>query len=214
MGFGMFLTSRMSVSATNAETVRNMIVIGFGLGLTNPIFVMIVQNAFPHQQLGVVTSAVQFFGNVGGTIGIAVMGSIMNNRFTAEMAKSIQGLPANVREMIPPGILQTLTTGNIQKINEMVTKTGLSLQNNPVAVAMFKRFEGVMKAALANSISSVFIFGIMIMVAGLFLSFFLKEIPLRKSIHPVLEEAGLELAAETPAIATVIRPDSEPDLVD
>jgi hypothetical protein len=210
----MFLTSRMSVSTTNAETVRNMIVIGFGLGLTNPIFVMVVQNAFPHKQLGVVTSAVQFFGNVGGTIGMAVMGSIMTNRFATEMAKSIQSLPAHLKGMIPPEILQTLTTGNIQKINEMVTKAGPSLQNNPVAVAMFKRFEGVMKAALANSISSVFTFGIMIMVAGLLLSFFLKEIPLRKSFHPVLEEAGLELAAETPATATVIRPDSEPDLVD
>ena len=214
MAFGMFLASRMSVSTTNVETIWNMIVIGFGLGLTNPILVMVVQNAFSHQQLGVVTSAVQFFGNVGATIGMAVMGSIMNNRFALEMAKGIQAIPADVKAMIPPGILETLTSGNIQKINELVMRAGLSLQNNPVAATMFKRFEGVMKGALANSISGVFVFGIIITVAGLFVSFFLKEIPLRKSLHSALEEAGMELAAETPAVMTVIRPDSEPDLVD
>ncbi len=214
MAFGMFLASRMSVSTTNAEAIRNMIVIGFGLGLTNPIFVMVVQNAFSHQQLGVVTSAVQFFGNVGSTIGMAVMGSIMNNRFTGEMAKSIHAIPPYVKEMIPPGILQTLTSGNIQKINDMVIHSASSSKTNSMAAEMFKRIDGFMKAALANSISSVFVFGIMITVVGLLVSFFLKEIPLRKSLRPALEEAGMELAAETPAVGTVIRPDSEPDLVD
>lgn len=214
MAFGMFLASRMNVSTTNAETIGNMIVIGFGLGLTNPIFVLVVQNAFSHQQLGVVTSAVQFFGNVGSTIGIAVMGSVMNNRFATEMTRGIQIIPADVKGMIPPGILETLTSGNIQKINELVMRAGLSLQNDPVASAVFKRFEVVMKTALANSISSVFVFGILITVCGLLVSFFLREIPLRKSFRPSLEEAGMELAAETPAVMTVIRPDSEPDLVD
>ena len=214
MAFGMSLASRMGVNATNAETVRNMIVIGFGLGLTIPIFVMVVQNAFPHQQLGVVTSAVQFFGNIGGTIGMAVMGSIMNNRFAAEMTKSIQAIPAYVKEMIPPGILQTLTSGNIQKINEMVIHPGSSSKSNPITTEMLKGFEGVMKAALANSISSIFVFALIITVVALLICFFLKEIPLRKSLHPVLEKAGLELTAETPAVARVIRPDSEPDLVE
>ena len=214
MAFGMFLASRMSVSTTNSETIRSMIVIGFGLGLTNPILVMVVQNAFSHQQLGVVTSAVQFFGNVGATIGMTVMGSIMNNRFALEMAKGIQAIPADVKAMIPPGILETLTSGNIQKISEIVMNAGLSLQNNPVASTMFKKFESVMKGALANSIGGVFVFGIIITIVGLLISFFLKEIPLRKSFHPVLEEAGMELAAETPGVVAVIRPDSEPDLVD
>jgi hypothetical protein len=76
----------------------------------------------------------------------------MNNRFASEMTKSIQAISAYVKEMVPPEILQTLTSGNIQKINEMVMHPGSSSKSNPITTEMLKEFEGVMKAALANSI--------------------------------------------------------------
>lgn len=58
---GMVLLSRMGVNTTNATVVRNMIIMGFGVGLAMPVVVIAVQNAFPHSEVGTVTASIQFF---------------------------------------------------------------------------------------------------------------------------------------------------------
>ena len=49
-----------------------------------PLYTLIVQNAFPPQRLGVVTSATTFFRSIGGTVGVAILGTVVNNRFSSE----------------------------------------------------------------------------------------------------------------------------------
>ena len=71
-----------------------MVVMGLGLGIAQPLYTLIVQNAFPPQRLGVVTSATTFFRSIGGTVGVAVFGTIVNNRFTTEYAAH---LPAQLK---------------------------------------------------------------------------------------------------------------------
>jgi EmrB/QacA subfamily drug resistance transporter len=78
MAAGMFLSSRMGAGTTKAAVILNMVITGFGLGISAPIFILAVQNSLPREQLGVATSSVQFFGNVGGTIGMAAMGSLVD----------------------------------------------------------------------------------------------------------------------------------------
>lgn len=50
-----------------------MIVPGGGTGLAFPIFTIVVQSAFDHSWLAVVTAATQQFRSIGGTVGLAVM---------------------------------------------------------------------------------------------------------------------------------------------
>ncbi|NIH70779.1 hypothetical protein FHX35_000430 [Auritidibacter ignavus] len=58
-------------------------------------YTLVVQNAVDRTELGVATAAVQFFRNVGSTIGIAVLGSIMSS---AMMPKIQEHLPAGGQE--------------------------------------------------------------------------------------------------------------------
>ncbi len=53
-----------------------------------------------------------------------------------------------------------------------------------------------LRSALSVSISSLYSIASAITFTGLLISFFLKEIPLRKTNKPVLEEVGVELAEE------------------
>ena len=50
------------------------------------MYTLAVQNAFPIQRVGVVTAAVQFFRNMGSTVGVAILGTIVNNRFHDQFA--------------------------------------------------------------------------------------------------------------------------------
>src|SRR5690606_4311211 len=62
-----------------------VIIFGLGLGMGMPVFTLTVQNAVSPAQLGVVTASAQLFRNLGGTIGIAVMGTVMNASLVKNM---------------------------------------------------------------------------------------------------------------------------------
>jgi EmrB/QacA subfamily drug resistance transporter len=85
---GLLWLSNIGVGTTGGQLTERMILVGLGLGCGMPIFNLIVQNAFPHNRLGIATASVQLFRSVGATIGVAVMGSILNNRLSQHLASS------------------------------------------------------------------------------------------------------------------------------
>jgi EmrB/QacA subfamily drug resistance transporter len=83
---GLFLLSRMGVTATSGEAARNMVICGIGLGMMMQIFVLVVQNTVPSTAIGSATALTQFARSIGATLGVAIMGLIVN-----------QGLPPAAR---------------------------------------------------------------------------------------------------------------------
>lgn len=91
--------------------VVSMLLIGTGLGLDSTAFTLSVQNAVPWKLRGVATASTQFVRTIGGTIGVAFMGTILNaqvaQRFAPIFARSTEAtshLPTNVT---PSNILLT-----------------------------------------------------------------------------------------------------------
>jgi len=86
LGIGMFLLSRMGPSTTNGVAARNMVVAGIGLGAMMQMFVLSVQNSVPIRAMGSATALTQFARSIGATLGVTLMGVIVN-----------QGLPRAAR---------------------------------------------------------------------------------------------------------------------
>jgi len=86
LGVGMLLLADMGVGTTNGEAARNMVIAGIGLGSMMQIFVLSVQNSVPRRSMGSATALTQFSRSIGSTLGVTLMGVIVN-----------QQLPANVR---------------------------------------------------------------------------------------------------------------------
>jgi len=70
---GTYLMSQISTDTQQFDIVRNLVIIGFGVGITFPLYLNSVQSAVEPRFIGVVTSQIQFFRNVGATIGVAVL---------------------------------------------------------------------------------------------------------------------------------------------
>ena len=70
MTTGVFLASRMTSDTSQHNVIFNIIVFGFGLGNTFPVFTIAVQNATPPSFLGVSTSSIQFYRSIGGALGL------------------------------------------------------------------------------------------------------------------------------------------------
>lgn len=209
MAGGMWLLSRMGAGTETTVVVRNMIVVGLGLGAAMPIFPIAVQNAFPARELGVVTAATQFFRSIGATIGVALMGTFLSSRLAAELRAD---LPGEVARALPPATLATL---NPQALASPVARQALAaaLVDVPDGPQLLDALFGAMRLALATAIRDVFLLAAGIGVLAVMVACFLRELPLRKRNHePVLIEAGKELAVEGAAEAVVVPAQAAPRL--
>ena len=189
---GMALLGQMSAATDNGTLVRNMVVLGMGLGTSMALFTIVVQNAFPVQRLGVVTASLAFFRSIGGVVGVAVLGSLMTNRMSSEMASGVATLPPAVAAQLGPIV------SNPQALLDPATQTALTAQLaalGPSAVQIGAQIAAVLRNAVAAAITEVFMVGAGLIAIAFLASFFLREIPLRKARHSMTEEIGLELGA-------------------
>jgi MFS family permease len=200
-----FFLSRMGTGTTQGELVLRMVAAGIGLGVSFPVFNLAVQNAFDHSRLGVVTAATQLFRSVGGTVGTAILGGVMN----AALAKKLGDLTADPfvqmisksqpqfdLSHIDANKLQALLTGGGRQAIEAKLNM-LPPMIRPHALDAFHGFIDKVKEAFAASVVEVFLISTIVMGAAFLVTFFLKEIPLRKTHHKQnVEEVGRELALE------------------
>lgn len=71
------LLSRMDADVGYGRVLVYMVLCGLGFGPTLPLFTLAIQNAVDVRRLGQATSAAQFFRQIGGTAGTAVMGTVL-----------------------------------------------------------------------------------------------------------------------------------------
>ncbi|MBO8128893.1 MAG: MFS transporter [Peptococcaceae bacterium] len=171
---GIYLLSCMDINTTNAEAVRNMIITGIGLGITMPLTILIVQNAVPYRLLGVATSTAQLFRSLGGTVGVAVMGTVLVGRMNVEMAKN---MPATAKQFASSHHLALLH--NPQALLDPGTINRIRASLPPEMMGAFREVMAALKQSLAVSLEQVWLCALVAVGIALVLSFFVKEIPLQ-----------------------------------
>jgi EmrB/QacA subfamily drug resistance transporter len=191
MGIGLALLSRMTVETSYISVVVNIVITGFGLGITMPVYTIAVQNAVPYNMLGVATSSTPFFRSLGGSVGLAIFGSVLNNKFASEFTGK---LPAAVKTMVPAQQLETLAH-NPQALMSPEAQSQLQRiieQMGPQGAEIFQQVLQALRQSLDSALSQVFLFALLAVVVAFLINFFIKEIPLRKQhtldSHPIKRE--------------------------
>lgn len=202
----LYFLSLMDSHTTQLALVLRTIFIGVGLGITMPVFTIVVQNAFDHSKLGVVTASTQLFRAVGGTVGVALMGGILNSSLSSKLTalsgnKFMQTLSRFNPNFNPDDITLNKLQGLLSSSGHAQIQSHLSNLPSLLKIEVmqaFEQFGAKIKEIIASSITQVFLISSLLMLIALAASFFLKEIPLRKShaLRSGLEEAGVEIAVE------------------
>jgi hypothetical protein len=148
-----------------------MIILGVGIGINMPITSTNVQNAVPFEQIGSVTSAIQFFRNIGSTIGSAIYGTIMTSAMNSGFSRlDLSNIPDNVQGMLKnPQIITNADTVN--NILQQVPKEYLD---------PFKAVLQQAKDVLSNSIHAIFLFCMFVSLAGILLTVLFKEVRIKQ----------------------------------
>ena len=105
LAFGLYLLSNIRPDTPGPLVWLWMFVAGIGIGPSFAVFTLVVQNAVPVRALGSGTSAVTLFQQVGGTVGLAITGSIFGSVLLEEIPRQITaaGVPAEFADQFASG---------------------------------------------------------------------------------------------------------------
>jgi EmrB/QacA subfamily drug resistance transporter len=170
MVIGTGFLSTMSADTSYFQIILYMIILGLGIGITMPIANTNIQNAVPPRQIGAATSTVQFFRNIGGTIGSAIFGIIMTTTMNTGFSKlDLSNLPDKVQDLLKnPQIITNCES--VKQIAQQIPAQYSSVFGTALEQA---------KSVLSNSIHEIFFFCMLVAIAGFLLTIFFKDAPFR-----------------------------------
>jgi EmrB/QacA subfamily drug resistance transporter len=141
-----------------------MVLLGLGLGFNFQPVILAVQNSVSPREMGVATSSVTFFRQMGGTIGVAAFLSILFTRLPTDIGNAVQDTVRANPELAPQ--FQQLGGGSPD-----LSDTSF-IQDLPAAVAL------PFKVGFSNSIDLVFLIAACVVAVGFFVFLFLPQLAL------------------------------------
>lgn len=95
---GAFLMSTAGMNTSQVSLMFFVALMGIGMGLSIPSFLIAVQTSVERRQLGTATSTLQFSRSIGGTLGVSVMGAALSTRLASNL----------IAARLDPGLVQQL----------------------------------------------------------------------------------------------------------
>jgi EmrB/QacA subfamily drug resistance transporter len=98
MAFGLVPLIGISPDFPRPLLWASMFVVGLGVGPPLAVLILVVQGAVSVRQLGAATSNVTLFQQIGGTVGLAIAGTVFGTRLIEETPRQLSGagLPVDV----------------------------------------------------------------------------------------------------------------------
>jgi EmrB/QacA subfamily drug resistance transporter len=171
-----------------------MLLLGLGLGFNMQPVILAVQNAVSPREIGVATSSVTFFRQMGGTIGTAAFLSIMFSRLGTEIPEQIgRAAQAGPEAAEQAAALQQAGAGSV------LSDTS-AIDAYPALVTPFR-------VGFSNTLDLVFMVAAVVVAIGFFVLWFLPQLELRnqsgiqaqQSAQGGSQEPGTAVAPDVPA---------------
>jgi EmrB/QacA subfamily drug resistance transporter len=142
---GTLMMTQIDAQTPQLLLLANLTLMGVGMGLTIPSFLIAVQSTVPRSSLGAATSTLQFSRSIGGTLGVSVMGAALSARVAAGLAAAgLDPQSVSVDELLNP------------------------LAQSGAATAI----DGALRDALTSAIQTVFVIAFVAAALALLVTFF------------------------------------------
>ena len=202
MTIGLVLMSQLQANTELPTIWLWMFVAGVGIGPTLSVFTIVVQNAVPFRQLGVATSNLTFFRQIGGSVGLAITGTVFGSRFIEEIPVQLSaaGLPQQAVDQFA-----SAGTGALDDLVGVGGDLGAQILNTvPAALRsvvepLIPAIVGGIHQAFSIAAAATFQVGVVTTILALIAALALKEIPLRTTMGEAAPAAPAAPAA-TPSI--------------
>jgi len=156
VGGALFAFSTLAVDTKYVMVALIMFAFGMGLGLTMQVVITAVQNSVERKHMGVATAAVTFFRSMGGAIGVALFGAILNTRLKHHLLEVV------------PAAAQAQLGGAGGAVNDVTAIQGLP---EPI--------KGWVLEAFTRSMDDVFLIAVPFMAVAFAIALTMREKELR-----------------------------------
>lgn len=202
MSFGLFLMSHIQADTPLPVLWAWMAVTGLGIGPTLAVFTIVVQNAVPVQSLGVATSNLTFFRQIGGSVGLALLGTVFANQLSDNMTAQLMPVGQKmVADGLPPQALAGLSGGGASVIKVGVDLGAAILDKVPapfhdIVAKYINDIVFGIHQAFSLSIGTVFLIGAGTTLLAFVAALTIRELPLRSAAggHKPSGATGAEAA--------------------
>jgi EmrB/QacA subfamily drug resistance transporter len=157
-----------------------MFITGLGIGPTLSTFTIIIQSVVPFSRLGVATGSLVFFRQIGGSVGLAVVGTIFAQSFNSQLA------PQLIAQGVPPDAAAQIALQAANGQGAQLTKVGGSLADTlratlpPELQPFVDNIVSGIHQAFSLAVADTFWFGLIAtLVALAVVVVALPEVPLR-----------------------------------
>ena len=174
---GTLMLVRLDASSSYTQLLIAMLVLGLGVGSGLAVYTTVVQNVYP-KKIGEASSTLVFFRQLGGTIGLAAMGSVLVSSYVPAFHAE---LPETLRHLLPASILGAFDNPLILLSPDALSHIHAGFAGyGAQGTAAFNMLLQAVKTGLAQSVHNVFVLSLVVILFGFIAVFFLKEIPLRE----------------------------------
>lgn len=181
MTLGLLLFARLKVESPLWVSFICMVIVGIGLGMSMQTLILGLQNAIDPKDLGAGTSTSTFFRSLGGSFGVAILGTVLNNRLADMLADA---MPAALRQL-PPEMAAKLKDQEIT----IASPAQVAQLPTPIRVAV--------ETALTGALHPVFLISALTAAVGVVLALGIPDLKLRGGPPPAaVTESEEEIEAE------------------
>jgi EmrB/QacA subfamily drug resistance transporter len=184
MAGSMALLSTMSPSTPTWVTFAYMAVLGAGIGACMQVLILAVQNAVEPADLGTATGLSSFLRSLGGVFGVALGGTILTNRLAHNLAPLKAKFAAATKAAAAHGSATGAKPAHPLDLSALHGKPA-AIHHLPAVIRI------PVVHAFANSLDTVFLVGVPVVIVALVVCLGIREVPLRE---------GADHAAPEPAV--------------
>lgn len=190
LGIGSFLFTNLA-AATDMPTIWLwQLVLGIGIGPTMAVFTIVIQNAVPFSKLGVATSNLTFFRQIGGTVGLSIAGSLFGTQLANLLPERLvaNGIPQQYVDQLQAQGGAAFDLNNLVGVGTDLGAAILATvpeQAKPIVEPMIPSIVTSIYEAITFAIASVFWLGVVAAAIGFLAVLAIRELPLRTSLGPV-----------------------------
>lgn len=157
---GMYLLSLMNATTSRGMSSVYMVVLGLGIGFIMPVLVLTVQNSVGLRDMSTATAGINFFRQIGASVGTAIIGSLFIGRLTT-----------NLQHNLPPQALAQM--GQHHAAGGF---THALMQKLPPSIAHD------IIVSYAHALIPLYRYLVPLLLAGFVVALFLKEKPLSAAL--------------------------------
>jgi MFS family permease len=170
---GAALMTRLDATTGSPTLWAWMLVLGLGVGPSLSGFTVVVQNCVTPNRIGVATSTLTFFRQVGGSVGLAAAGTVFSSTFANRLPTAIaaQGVPASVAAHLSGN------QGSLTAVGDLSGQISAALP--PAQHDLVARIVTAVHDAFTASVAQIFWLSLAASALALVAIVVLREVPLR-----------------------------------